>query len=122
MTPRVKEPYDAMLARVLGQGRLKRVPIGGGHYGLLSVPPSRLRRAVLPFMANAALVALVAFQTWTVSHDQLARAVFVQFAVGGAWAFNVRSLSTGGWPERLGYMAGGSVGVALGILAARGLR
>jgi hypothetical protein len=78
-----------------------------------------VRRAWPPFASNALLVGLVALNTRFVAGDHLASALGVQVVLGSAWIVSVRAVARGGWPERVGYVLGGAIGVGAGMLLAR---
>ena len=79
----------------------------------------KIKRAVLPFCSNALMISLVVFNTWSVSHNLMLSALLCQIGLGLAWTISVRSVTGGGWPERIGYILGGCAGSLLGMTAAR---
>lgn len=79
----------------------------------------RLRDALPPFASNLFLILMISLNTFFISRNRLIPAVVIQTGISAAWMFNVRSVASGSWSARAGYVAGGVVGQACGILIAR---
>lgn len=63
-------------------------------------------------------VFLVSVNTWLIAHELLAAVAVVGFGISILWSFNVKSVAFGGWPDRLLYSAGASIGGLIGVLTA----
>ena len=75
------------------------------------------RRKYLKIMFYGFLqVFLVSINVYQISHSMYVEAVFVGFLISLVWTFNVRSVSLGGWPERLTYAGSAAVGTIFGMM------
>jgi hypothetical protein len=64
-------------------------------------------------------VALVAINTWQISHGKMVGAIVVGFLISLVWTLNVSKAAFACWRTRLIYCSGASAGTLGGILIAK---
>jgi hypothetical protein len=66
-------------------------------------------------------VLLVSLNTYNIAHGHAAAAVSISFLISITWTLNVRSVSIGGWTERILYSASAAFGTVVGMVLSTAL-
>jgi len=75
----------------------------------------RIKSLIKLFFTGYVQIILIAVNTWQITHDKWVGAALVSFAINFVWTLNVKKIAFGGWPERIIYALGGSLGCLSGL-------
>lgn len=77
---------------------------------------AKVSDGIRAFMFGWLQVALVALNTWQLSHRKVGGALVVGFLISLTWTFNVRNVAQSGWAVRIAYSTGAMAGTGTGML------